>query len=83
MRRTRMLSYLYLFFSFFARRCYFCHLTSPDKAAGVVHPSIDEFDISEATKGHLRGRGIDTLFPIQVGGVLVCNVRWIVRTYIL
>ncbi|CAN0094457.1 unnamed protein product, partial [Laminaria digitata] len=32
---------------------------------GVAHPSIDDFDISETTKGHLRTRGIATLFPIQ------------------
>lgn len=32
----------------------------------MKHPSLDEFDISETTKGHLRKRGIATLFPIQV-----------------
>lgn len=36
------------------------------QVAKVVHPSIDDFDISETTKGHLRARGIATLFPIQV-----------------
>ncbi|CAM9298724.1 unnamed protein product [Choristocarpus tenellus] len=33
--------------------------------APVDHPSIDTFDISETTKGHLRARGIGSLFPIQ------------------
>ncbi|CAN0165128.1 unnamed protein product [Pylaiella littoralis] len=39
--------------------------TAESGAAGVQHPSVDEFDISETTKGHLRKRGIATLFPIQ------------------
>ena len=51
--------------------------TSPRRvkqAAGVFHPTIDEFDISETTKRHLRTRGIATLFPIQVGVVFL--VLW-------
>ncbi|CAM9259489.1 unnamed protein product [Ascophyllum nodosum] len=34
-------------------------------AAAESHPSLDEFDISEATKTQLRNRGILSLFPIQ------------------
>lgn len=43
-----------------ARVCRFCQMSQ------TAHPSIDEFDICDVTKGHLRARGITTLFPIQV-----------------
>jgi hypothetical protein len=37
-----------------------------DAKAGDVHPSLDTFNISEASKVQLRKRGIESLFPIQV-----------------
>ena len=39
-----------------------------DAEATGTHPSIDDFNISEASKTQLRARGIETLFPIQVQG---------------